>query len=143
MATPIGGCTPYQRLATQTEQNRWSSPELRALGRIGTPEATAAAETYLKGITNDDTFFNQAGSYLRETKSPVVMQLLRDRFRANPGSRHMWSVVRGLSAMGTPEATAILQEVATSSTVTGIRSQATRFIEERSKIEESITATER
>jgi len=111
--------------------------EIAALAAIGTQEAVAAAETQLRGIEQDRSFFNAAGAFLRERPSDQVVQMVRDRFRANPESYNLWGVVRGLAQTDTPAARETLQEIATNAKQKWVRNMAQRTVEEKRKLEET------
>ena len=131
-----------QRLQDGNPNHGWR-PEIRALAKIGTAEATAAAERYISGLENDDHFFNQAGNYLRERASDKVVALVRDRFRKNPGSSNMWQVMRGLADSGTNESVALLEEIAKTAENNWTKSQAQRYLDQRKKFEEAGSGAER
>jgi len=111
--------------------------EIQALAAIGSQEAVAAAETHLRGIEQDSSFFNAAGAFLRERASDQVVHMVRDRFRANPKSHNLWGVVRGLAEAGTPAAQETLQEIATNAERPWVRQMAQRTVEEKRKLEEA------
>jgi len=134
---------PLIKRLRRAGQNSWSQPELTALARIGSAEATAAAEQFIAGVENDDRFFHQAGSYLGVAKSDKVITLIRDRYRANTNSGNMWYVMRGLQQTGTPGSVALLEEMSRTATQPWVKSQAQRYLEERKKAKESLGASER
>ncbi len=125
------------------DENDWWSPELNALAEIGTPEAILAAEEHLAGITDNNRFFNQAGNLLRAHPSPKVITMMRDRFRAQPSNQHLWSALWGLNQVATPEATALLEEIATSAGEEQMREQARSYLDERKRMAEALAETER
>lgn len=129
-----------KRLEAQGAENRWSNPELLALGRIGTPEATGAAEQFLSGIESNSKFFNQAGSYLRETRSPRVVELIRSRFRKEPSSGNLWNALYGLRRTNTPGSRQLIEEIANESTNEQIRDQARNHLSELDRFEEATTS---
>jgi hypothetical protein len=123
------------RLKDGKGDSNWWRPEIRALARIGTDEAKAAAEEHIRSIENDNHFFNQAGAYLREQPTPEMMALVRDRFRKNPGAHNMWSTMRALQQVNTPEARLLLQEMASESTNEHVRAQAARGLKEMAEMQ--------
>ena len=123
-----------KRLEAQAGKNRWSNPELQALARIGTPEATGAAEQFLDGIESNSKFFNQAGSYLRVTRSPRVVEMIRARFRKEPSSGNLWNSLYGLRQTNTPESRQLIEEIANESTNDQIREQARNHLVELDKM---------
>lgn len=131
-----------KRLQT-TSPDTWWLPEIRALAKIGTPEAKAAAERYIKGVENDDRFFFHAGNFLSQQYSAAVVAEVRDRYRKNPGANNMWQVMRGLSQSGRREAITLLEEISKTSTQDWVKRQAGRFLEERKKAESNVAASER
>lgn len=136
-----------QRLNADAGSNRWWRPEVRALARIGTDEAKAAAETYIRSLEEDSQFFNQAGTYLREQPSEQMMALVRERFRKNPAAHNMWSTLRALQEVGTPASRLLLEEIASESTNEQVRQQAARSLKEMLELqkgfEEGIAPPER
>lgn len=136
-----------KRLKDNKSENSWWRPEIRALARIGTDEAKAAAEAHIRGIENDNSFFNQAGAYLREQPTPEMMAVVRERFRKNPGAHNMWSTMRALQQVNTPESKLLLQEMASESTNDHVRQQAARGLKEMEEMqkgfEEGLEAPER
>ena len=104
-----------QRLRAEPDaNNRWwyGRGEVQALARIGTPEALAAAEQHLTNLSSDEMFFSQSLGYLRVRKSDKVVEMIRARYRNNPGANNLWGAVYGLRAAGTPTAIATLEEIA-------------------------------
>jgi len=135
-----------QRLQSKpASENEWwrGSAEIAALARIGTPEATAAAEQYIAGIESAGAFFSQASSYLRARPSDKVVGMIRDRFRANPGGRNIWSAIWGLRSAGTPAAMTVLDEISKSATNPGVRKNAQRILDERKKLRDAAAKTDR
>ncbi|MHC4955986.1 MAG: HEAT repeat domain-containing protein [Planctomycetota bacterium] len=130
------------RLEANAGKDRWWSPELSALGRIGTPEATGAAERYLDSMESNSKFFNQAGRYLRQTRSPRVVEMMRARFRKDRSSGNLWSTLYGLRQTNTPESRQLLEEIANESTNDQIRSQAQNHLAEIKKMAEGFAEAE-
>jgi len=127
-----------QRLKEKGQENPWWSPEVRALARIGTDEAKAAAIAHIRSIENDNQFFNQAGGYLREQPSPEVLAMVRERFRKNPGAHNLWGTVRALEQIRTPESRLLLEEIAAQSTNDHVKKQAARSLEEMAELEKGL-----
>ena len=132
---------PLVKRLRESKENSWWSAEMTALAKIGTPEATAAAEEYLATVTNDDKFFNHAGNYLRERASPKVIDMVATRFRNNPGSGNMWSALRGLSKVNTLESKALLEEIAKTSTTNHVKRQAQRYLDEQKRVLEAVAGS--
>jgi len=139
----VGPLIQRLRAKGTDDENDWWSPELTALAEIGTPDAIIAAEEHLAGITDNNRFFNQAGNLLRAHPSSKVITMMRDRFRAQPGSQNLWSALWGLNQVATPEATALLEEIATSAGEEQMREQARSYLDERKRMAEELAATER
>ncbi len=108
--------------------------EIGALAAIGTQEAVAAAEGHLRGLEDDDSFFNAAGSFLRERSSDGVIQMVRDRFKANPNSYNLWGVMRGLARANTPSSHEALREIASTAKQDWVRQMAQRTVKEQEKL---------
>ena len=130
------------RLEANAGKDRWWSPELSALGRLGTPEATGAAERFLDSMESNSKFFNQAGRYLRQTRSPRVVEMMRARFRKDRSSGNLWSTLYGLRQTNSPESRELLEEIANESTNDQIRSQAQNHLAEIQKMAEGLAAAE-
>jgi hypothetical protein len=131
-----------QRLQNDTSTGNWwrSSAEIQALARIGTDESIAAAETYLRNITDESRFFSMASGYLRARPSDKVVGMIRDRFRNNPNGNGLWSAVWGLRNAGSPAAVTTLEEIARDATNESVRNSAQRYLEERRKLAEQQAA---
>jgi hypothetical protein len=76
-----------------------------------------------------------------------MMAVVRERFRKNPGAHNMWSTMRALQQVNTPESKLLLQEMASESTNEHVRQQATRGLKEMEEMqkgfEEGLEAPER
>jgi hypothetical protein len=124
-----------QRLNADRGSNSWWRPEVRALARIGTDEAKAAAEAYIRSLDEDSQFFTQAGAYLREQPTAEMMALVRERFRKNPGAHNMWSTVRALQEVDSPAARLMLEEIAAESTNEQVRQQAVQSLKQLAELQ--------
>ena len=127
-----------QRLKSNKNPNQWWSPEVRALARIGTPEATAAAEGHIRSIENDDHFFSQAGGYIRERPSAEVIAVMTERFRKNPDVNNVWGALRGLREANTPEAIALLTEMSTNASRGHVRKQAQQHLDHIKEMQQGV-----
>ncbi len=125
------------------DESNWWSPELTALAELGTPDAILAAEEHLAGLSDNSRFFSQAGNLLRAYPSAKVVGMMRDRFRAQPGNQNLWNALWGLRQAATPEATALLEEIATTAGEEQMREQARSYLEERKRMAEEIAESER
>jgi len=107
-------------------------------GEFSRAELTAAAQSHIRSIEKDDHFFYQAGGYLRERPSSAVIAMTSERFRKNPDSGHMWNPLRGLREASTPEARALLQEIATDATRGHTRNQAQQHLDYLKEMEDQL-----
>ncbi|MFQ5844294.1 MAG: HEAT repeat domain-containing protein [Planctomycetota bacterium] len=86
--------------------------EIRALGRIGTPEAHQVATGFLRAIPDTARFFRHAGTYLQNGGGTDAVLLMQERVRAEPGNPEVGRLVGRLQRFPTPESKQTLDLIA-------------------------------
>jgi hypothetical protein len=77
--------------------------EIRALGRLDTPESHQTADQFLRSIRDSKSFYRHTGTYLRSGGGAPAVMLMKERIESNPADPEIGTAVGTLRRFPTKE----------------------------------------